>query len=60
MEAKSGFWRKTGKKKAEEISTEGMTPFFTAVAELARRKGFKIKGVQGTFHFKWKDREKKY
>ena len=31
----------------EEISTEGMTPFFTAVAELARRKGFKIKGVQG-------------
>ncbi len=31
----------------EEISTEGMTPFFSAVAELARSKGFKMKGVQG-------------
>ena len=31
----------------EEISTEGMTPFFAAVAELAKSKGFKIKGAQG-------------
>ena len=31
----------------EEISTEGMTPFFSAVAELAKSKGFKMKGVQG-------------
>ena len=31
----------------EEVSTEGMTPFFSAVAELAKSKGFKMKGVQG-------------
>ncbi len=31
----------------EEISTEGMTSFFSAVAELAKSKGFKMKGVQG-------------
>lgn len=31
----------------EEISMEGMTPFFSAVAELAKSKGFKIKGAQG-------------
>ena len=31
----------------EEISMEGMTPFFYAVAELARNKGFKMKGMQG-------------
>lgn len=31
----------------EEIATEGMTPFFAAVAELAKSKGFKMKGVQG-------------
>ena len=31
----------------EEISTEGMTPFFSAVAELAKSKGFKMKSVQG-------------
>ena len=30
----------------EEISTEGMTPFFSAVAELAKEKGFKLKGVK--------------
>ena len=31
----------------EEIPTEGMTPFFAAVTELAKSKGFKMKGVQG-------------
>ena len=30
----------------EEISTEGVTPFFSAVTELASSKGFKMKGVQ--------------
>ena len=30
----------------EEISTEGMTPFFSAVAELAKDKGFKMQGVK--------------
>lgn len=30
----------------EEISTEGMTPFLSAVAELAKSKGFEIKGVR--------------
>lgn len=31
----------------EEISTEGMSPFFAAVVELAKSKGFKMEGVQG-------------
>ena len=30
----------------EKISTEGMTPFFSAVAELAKDKGFKMQGVK--------------